>query len=127
MDMGGECMNAPLCMERRRHERLRLLSEEAAVSMESGIGPIIEMSSSGFSAEYRNDGCLPGEECATNIFVRGGTMINNIPIKFEWVNGMGSNGHTNGAGATVGVQFQNLTVTQKLQIAALLKWHTEEE
>ena len=119
-------MNAPLHTERRKHERLNLLSEEAVVSLESGLGPILEMSSDGFSAAYCDHDCLPGKECCTNIFVRGGTMINNIPIKFEWVNGIKKDSALSKSTATVGVRFQNLTISQRLQIAALLKWHTED-
>jgi|GEM_PF-6451884 len=119
-------MNAPLRTERRKHERLSLLSEEAIASMESTLGPILEMSSKGFSAEYCNHNCQPGQECCTNIFVRGGTVIHNVPIKFEWVNGLRQDSPQNTSTATVGVKFQNLTVSQKLQIAALLKWHTED-
>ena len=120
-------MNAPLHTERRKHERLNLLSEEAVACLESGLGPILEMSCNGFSAEYCDHNCLPGQECCTNIFVRGGTVINNVPIKFEWVNGKKIDSTPDQtSSATVGVRFQNLTVTQKLQIAALLKWHTED-
>nr|MBF0222910.1 hypothetical protein [Desulfobulbaceae bacterium] len=118
-------MNAPLRTERRKHDRLSLFAEEASAdSMLSGLGSIIEMSSGGFSAEYHGDTSCIKEECKTSIFVRGGTVINNLPIKFEWVNCPENN--ENCARTTVGVRFQKLTSTQQLKIAALLRWHTQE-
>lgn len=120
-------MNAPLRTERRKHDRLSLFTEEAfANSMLGGFGSIIEMSPGGFSAEYHGDSTYLEHESTANIFVRGGTMINNIPIKFEWINSGTSNGKGSKRCGTVGVRFKKLTTTQQLKIAALLKWHTRE-
>lgn len=117
-------MEAIASNERRKFGRSRLTYRTASISFDSAEFPIVEMSSGGFSAKCFGDSVPMGKEWYANILVLGGTLINNVPVKLAWKKER-QDSSNNDASPMLGVEFQKLRKTQKLQIEAFIKWHTE--
>lgn len=111
--------------ERRKYKRLRVNDRTAAVTIANKAYPIIEMSSGGFSSRGLADNLSITDEHPTYILLHGLSLLNNVSVQLAWQGDDRTPPSDSRPAPNIGFKFSGLGASQKLQLEAFLKWHTE--
>ena len=111
--------------ERRKHKRLKVSHKTAAITIANHAYPILEMSSGGFSSHDIDKSLSFDEEHPTYILLHGLSLIHDVSVQPRWKGNVSASTEDSSTTSTVGFKFRGLKASQKLQLEAFLKWHTE--